>query len=64
MPLTDDERRLLRDFQVTGFVLISEDRRPDIVHKLLAERFLKWHWNGGVPLYEVTEAGRAALATT
>lgn len=60
MTLTDDECRLLRDFHVTGFALLMGSSCPDIVRKLTAHDLLKWHWNGGVPIYEVTDAGRAA----
>lgn len=58
--LSGDERRLLRDFAITGFQLLS-DATPEIVADLTHKGLLTWHWNGGVPIYEVTEAGRKAI---
>jgi len=61
MSLSFDERRLLRDFAITGFQLLMGSTTPEIVTDLTRKGFLVWHWNGGIPIYEVTETGRAAL---
>lgn len=60
--LTDNERRLLKDFAVTGFVLLCDFPGPEIITDLKRRRLLDWHWNGGIATYEVTEAGRAAIS--
>lgn len=60
--LTNDEFRLLRDFQITGFAMLCRFPQPEIVTDLTRRGMVEWHWHGGVPIYEVTEIGKRAIS--
>lgn len=60
--MTEGDRRLLTDCAVCGFALIGP--APEQLTGLVRQGLLEWRWNGGIPIYEVTKAGRDALAVT
>ena len=58
--ITKTERALIRDVLLTSYAqLISP--APEILTELVRKGFVEWRWNGGVPIYYVTEAGRIAV---
>lgn len=63
--LTADERRLLTDFQESGFRYVGSFPPPDIIVGLTRRGFLEWreprmYASRGEAVYSVTDAGRAA----
>jgi hypothetical protein len=62
MDLSPDEVRLLRDVFLVSFAqLMQGSTTPEILTDLVCKGALVWHWNGGIPIYEVTDAGREAM---
>lgn len=57
---TEVERALMRDCLLTTYAQLIGPP-PEILTDLVRRRLVEWRWNGGIPIYYVTDLGRAAL---
>lgn len=61
--LTAGDVRLMRDVALAKFAQLIGPA-PEQLTNLVREGLMVWHWNGGIPIYELTPAGRAHLASS
>jgi hypothetical protein len=59
--INDTERALMRDVLLTSYAQLLGPA-PEILTGLVRKGLVEWKWNGGVPIYFVTEAGRSLLS--
>lgn len=58
--MTNDQRRFMQDVLLTRYAHLIGSA-PEMLTELVRDGFVEWEWNGGVPVYSITDAGRAAL---
>lgn len=60
MQLSGDEFRLMRDVLVVSYARLMGPA-PEILTDLVRKGAIVWEWNGGIPIYKITDAGREAM---
>lgn len=55
-----EELGLLRSIAATKYAPLVGPA-PAILNNLVHDNLLKWSWNGGIPIYELTDDGLRAL---
>lgn len=60
--LSDTEKRLIRDCLLVSYAQLLGPT-PAILTDLVRRGFVEWQWNGGIPIYFVTDAGRKAVTS-
>jgi hypothetical protein len=58
--LTADQKDLLRAINACGFSQLIGPA-PEILTELVRDGLAQWHWNDGIPIYSLTDAGVHAL---
>jgi hypothetical protein len=61
--LTEADKELMRDVRIVRFARLFGDEDSQHLQRLISDKLVSWRWNAGLPVYELTESGRALLAS-